>query len=243
MTLVVVLPGHQTLSYNPVVEDLALLIVSLEKLIYRHHSKREIASVSSGAFGSVSRSSLLDETAHHHRHGHQHDRLHDQLRGRSAGNIEHAALTTGAAASVAVGILAGTNTDAAITGDKQATAVVVGTTGAARLSDCLTDQSAGPNAYPPPIANGQDSHPPLEGAISEAAVTGSLLSDHSAVSQVTPASSIASATSVTAANAGTQSILQQQSSTAERVSPFGTSRLRFCTIMCSLWVFSFFVLS
>ena len=242
MTLVVVLPGHQTLSYNPIVEDLTLLIISLEKLIYRHHSRREIASVSSEAFGSVSQSSLLDATAHYHRHGHQHDLLHDQVRRRSVGNTDHAALTTGAAASVAVAILAGTNTHATTTGDRQATAVVVGMTGAASLSDRPTVQSAGPNVNPPPLANDQDPHPSLEGANSKAAGTGSPHAGHSVLSQVAPASSGASATSTTAANPGTQSILQRQFSTAERVSPFGMSHLRLCAMVCSLWVFSVIVL-
>ena len=238
ITIVVVLPGHQTLSYSPAVEEYEKLIISLENLItrHRHLPKRELASTPSETAGPVSQSSLLDAAAHSHHHGHQHDHLHDQLHGRGVGNQGYAAVTSGAAASVAVGILAESTTDTAAIGatigDEQLTAI------ATELGDNPKDQSARFNANPLPHADGQEPYSFFDEANAMAAVPGSLLAD--AMSQTTPASS----PSVAGANKGTQSISQQQYSAAGRVSPFGKWRSSSSAVLvsCSLWVLSIIVL-
>ncbi|KAM0798576.1 hypothetical protein BDR22DRAFT_891190 [Usnea florida] len=92
ITIVVGLPGHQTLSYSPAVEEFEELILSLEDLIrkHRHLPKRDLPSIPSETSAPLSQSPLLDAAAHSHHHGHQHDHLHDQLHRRAA------ALTSGA---------------------------------------------------------------------------------------------------------------------------------------------------
>ena len=228
LTIVLTLPGHQTLSYNPVVEDLAELLESLEDLLRRHRSKREIASVSAGSIGSLSQSSLIDAATPRHNHGHQHDHLHDQRHARGVDNSDHAA------ASVASGPFAGFSTDAGAAEDKQATAAVAGTNGAATLSDHLVDQSVGPDTDASPLADGENA--PLVSATGEATIPGSLLADQYAASQPTLAYSGASPRSNTATNTDTTSISQQQFSAVERVTP------SLWVVMCSLWMLSFTVI-
>lgn len=243
LTIIVVLPGPQTLSYNPVVGDLTPLIVSLEDLIHRHQhqSKRELAPVPAKNSVSVPQSGFLDAAAQRHHHGHQHDHLHDQLRRRSVSNESHAAPANSASASIAVGSLPTSTIDATTSGDEEATATAW-TTGAASIIGHTTDQIAGPNANSGLLADGQDPRSFLERANDKAAAPRSLLAGQSAVSQATPAYLGASSTSVTAANTGTQSILQQHFSAAQRILPFGKSRLRLCTISFNLWAYLLVVL-
>lgn len=237
MTIVLVLPGPQTLSYSPVVEDLEELLGSLEDLLLRHRSKREIASVWSGSSSSLSQSSLIDAAAHRHNHGHQHDHLHDQHRARGVENNDHPALTDGAVAGVTGGSFGSSVTDAPGAGDEQATATVAGTSEAASLNDRPVDQSVGPNTNAPPLADGQDES--VERAMGGVTVPGSLLAKQYAVSQPTPAYSGASSTTYTAANPGTTSVLQRQLSAAERISPFSKSGYSLCAVIYGLWILSF----
>ena len=217
-------------------EDLEELLVSLEDLLLKHRSKREIASVWSESSGPLSQSTLIDAAAHRHNHGHQHDHLHDLHRARGVDNSDIAALTD-AAAGVS-GRLSGT--DATGAGDQEATATVAGTNKATSLSDRPIDQSVGPDTNTPPLADGQDQS--VERAMGRVTVPGSLLAEQYAVSQPTPAYSGASYKSNTAPNAGTTSVSQREFSAAERILPVAKMGYSLCAVIFGLWILAFSVL-
>ena len=237
LTIVVKLPGHQTLSYNPIVEDLTELIYSLERLMQAHRSKRDLASASPGPAESTSYSSLSASTAHRYQHGHQHDHLHDPHRGRGLNNSDHAVLTNDAATSVASGPFTASATNSVATGDENPTATVSGMIGAASLSEHLVDQSAASETNASPLAGGQNL--PHKSVTGQMTVPQSLLEDQSAVSKSTSAYSATSSTSKAAVDADSQSILQQQFSMAGRVSPFGEMSSILRGMIFGLWVFFF----
>lgn len=220
-------------------EDLEELLVSLEDLLLKHRSKREIASVWSESSGALSQSTLMDAAAHRHNHGHQHDHLHDLHRARGVDNSDVATLTD-AAAGVSGGPFASSGTDATGAGDEEATATVAGTNKATSLSDRPVDQSVGPNPNAPPLADGQDQS--VERAMGRVTVPGSLLAEQYAVFQPTPAYSGASFTSDTAPTAGTISISQREFSAAERILPVAKLGYSLCAVIYGLWILAFTVL-
>ncbi len=197
-----------------------------------HQSKRELASVSAEQSVAVSQSGLSDPVAQRHHHGHQHDHLQDQLHRRSVRNESHVAPAQGASAGIAVGSLATSTTDVTISGDEAGTANAW-TTEAASKSDHTTDQIAGPNANTNPIADGQDPPPSIDRVNNKAAAPRVVSAAQSTVSLATPAYLGGSSASVTAADTGAQSVLQQQSSAARRLSPFGKS----AAVLCHLWAY------
>ena len=205
--------------------------------MHAHRSKRDLASASPGSAESISYPSLSDSTAHRHQHGHQHDHLHDPHRGRGLNNSDHAVLTNGAAPHVASGPFAVSGTDGAATGDEWPTATGTGTSGAASLSEHLVDQSAASETNASPITDGQDL--PRKSAMGRITVPQSLLEGQSAVSQATPAYSSSSSTSKITADADTDSILQQQYSTAERVSLIGETSSILHVMVSGLWAIFF----
>ena len=239
ITIVVQLPGHQTISYNPVVEDLTELVLSLEKLIQGHRSKRDLRSPSPEPDGSILHSNLADVPAQRHGHGHQYDHLHELHRGRGLDNSDHAALTNDVAASLNSGpfALAGTRTDVAVTEDGEPTATLAGMSEATSLGGQSVDESAGSSISSPPLVDGQDLH--LKGAMRQTVVPESLLADQFAVSQPAPTDSGTRSRSVKAAIARTQSVSHQDFSAAARVAPFAKSDLGVRAMIYGLWVFSF----
>lgn len=234
-----VLPGPRTLSYSPVVEDLEELLGSLENLLLKHRSKREIASLWFESSSSLSQSSLIDAAAHRPNHGHQHDHLHDLHRARGVDNSEFAALTN-AAAGVSARPFANFGTDTTGAGSEEATATVAGTSKPTSLSDRPVDQSNGPITNTPPLADGQDQS--VERAMGRATVPGSLLVEQYAVSQPTHVDSGASSTSYTAANAGTTVISQRPFSAAEQILPVAKLGYSLCAVIYGLWVLAFTLL-
>ena len=242
VTIVVVLPGHQTLSYSPIVEDWMELIVSLERLIQRHHSKRELSSQSSEVSGSVSQLSLTDVASHRHQHGHQHDHLHGQLHGRSVGNKSQAALINNTIPGVTGATLVDLGTNATLTTCDQNTSVAVDTTGAVSPISQRTNQTSEPSATASPLAQSQEPQPPLEGANAEAENPGDLPTDNSAESQASRGYSGAGSASVIAADTGTRAMSQQHFSTAERVWHPGMSNLSLWAMTYVFWILHFIIL-
>lgn len=226
------------MSYNLVVGDLTALIDSLENVMHKHQqqSKRELVSVPAENSVSVSKSGLLDAAAQRHHHGHQHGHLHGQLRHRSMRNESQAAPAKGASAGIAFGNLTTPTTKAAMSGDEEVTATAW-TTGAADMTNHTVYQTAGPNASAGVLSDDQNPRPSLDRADDKAAAPRILLLGHSTVSQATPADLSASSTGVTDADTGVQSTSQHHFSAAERVLPFGKSRLRLCSILVNLWAY------
>ena len=239
LTIVIELPGHQTLSYNPVVENLEELVVSLESLIYAHKSKRDLATASPEPAGSVSQLSGTDSTAHRHQHGHQHDHLHNLNRARDLGSSSTNMVPRRERASVTGGPFATSDTGATATADQQPTGTVADISGAASLSDYPMDQSGGTTTNVPPLADDQD--PPLGSTVEETAVPESFLADQSTVSQESSPYPSTSSTGVATDNADTQSRLHLRFSAAERVSPLAETGFGSYAVMCGLWVIAFAV--
>ena len=205
--------------------------------MHAHRSKRDLASALPGPAESVSYSSLSDSTAHRYQHGHQHHHLHDPHRGRGLNNSDYAVLTNGAAPNVASRPFASSCTDAAAAGGEQPTATVAGTSGAVSPSEHLVDQSVASETNASPLAEGQEF--PHKSATGKITVPQSLLEDQSAVSKSTSAYFGTSSTSKATADAGSQSLLQQQFSTAGRISPFGEMSSILRVMVFGLWVFFF----
>lgn len=159
ITIIVALPGHQTLSYSPAVQELEKLILSIESLIrqHRHFPKRDLASTPPETSTALSQSSLADAAPPSHHHGHQHDHLHDPLHRRNAANQAPAAVPSDAPASVAMATLAAS-------------------TAASRATLLLH-------------ADGQDAYSFADEVNVMGTVPGSLLPEQSATSQASPASS------------------------------------------------------
>ena len=236
LTIVVRLPGYQTLSYNPIVENLTELIYSLEQLIHAHRSKRDLASGSPDSTESMSYSSLSDATAHRRQHGHQHDHLHDPLRGRGLNNSNHTVLTKDSVSHLASGPFAVFRTNAPTTGDGDPTATVAEMNGAASLSEHVVEQSATSETNAPP-PDGPDFLTKM--ATGEMTVPQSFLEDQSAVSASSSAYSGISSTSKAAEDDNSQSVMQQEMSTASRVSLFDDIGPILRVMAFSLWVFFF----
>lgn len=237
LTIVVKLPGHQTLSYNPIIENLTELIYSLERLMQAHMSKRDLTSVTPVPTESMSYSSLSDAPTHRRQHGHQHDHLHDPHRGRGLNNSDHAVLIKDSVSYEASGPFTVLRTNAPATGDEQPAATIAGTSGATSLSEGVIEQPATPKTNAPSLADGPDSPPKI--ATGETTVPQSFLEDQSAVAASSSVYSGRSLTTKDAEDDDSQSLLQQDSSTASRVSLFG-ERGPFLRVMAfSLWVFFF----
>lgn len=202
-----------------------------------HMSKRDLASTPPGPAESISYSSVSESSAHRHQHGHQHDHLHDLHRGRGLNNSDHAVPTNGAVPNVASGPFAASGRNALATGDEHPTAIVASTIGAASLSEHLVEQAATSETNSPPFADGHEL--PHKGATDKITVPQSLLEIQSAVSHATPAYTDTSSTSKTTADADADSILQQQYSTAARVSLFGETSSILRVMVFGLWVFFF----
>ena len=199
-----------------------------------HMSKRDLTSTPSGP---AEYQSISESSANRHQHGHQYDHLHDLHRGRGLNNSDHAVLTNGAAPNMASGPFAASGRNALATGDEHSTAIVASTIGAASLSETLIEQSATSGTNSPPLAAGHEL--PHKGATDEITVPQSLLEIQSAASQMTPAYTDTSSTSKSTADADADSILQQQYSTAARVSLFGETSSILRVVVFSLWVFFF----
>ena len=205
--------------------------------MHAHRSKRDLASATPEQAESISYSTLSDSTARRYQHGHQHDHLHDPHRGRGLNNSDHAVLTNEAVPTLTSGPFAASGINATATGDEQPTATPAGTRGVASLSEHLVDQSAAAQISTSPLADGQ--YVPQRRVTGQMTVPQSLLEDQPAISKSNSAYSGTSPISKATAEADTQSMLQEQFSTAERVSLFGEPRSIIRLMALSLWVFFF----
>ena len=195
-----------------------------------HRSKRDLASTTPELAASISYSSLSDSTTRRYQHGHQHDHLHDPHRGRGVNNSEHAVLTNEAVPNLTSGPFAASGVNA----------TPAGTSGIASLSEHLVDQPAAAEISTSPLADGQDV--PRKSVTRQMTVPQSLLEDQPAMTKSNSAYSGTSPTSKATAEADTQSMLQEQFSTAGRVSLFGEPRSILRVIAFGLWVFFFAIM-
>ena len=204
--------------------------------MHAHRSKRDLASTSPGPAESTSYSSFSGSIANRFQHGHQHDHLHDPHRGRGLNISGQAVLTNNAAPGMASGPFSAAPASATATGEENLRAIAAGTIGDASLSEQLI-QSATSGTNAPLPADGENL--PLKSSTGRITVPQSLLEDQSTVSQVAPASLSTALASKANANAETHPMLQQEFSTAGRVSLFGKMDSVLRAMILGLWVFFF----